>query len=94
MKKSIDSVFYVDVNGEYKPLGHIEEVELTTEECSDDLKDRYLGSNEMSFEIPIESIQCGNKNPYRFLASGGDKGRYNGMTLKEDGYLSAENGWI
>lgn len=80
--------FCVEVDGKFVPLGHIDEMELTSVEEKDI---RALGQTE-SFECKLE-IE-GNKNPNRLFMSGFNKGYYNGLTLKEDGYLSPENGWV
>lgn len=72
-------------------IGEIKDIDLTPEESGID--DMFKGGSE-SFECEIEIKAKGGLDPFKYLMSGGDKGRYNGMVLKEDGYLSPENGWI
>ena len=86
-------IFFGTLDGkEIGSLDTISEVELTAENEKSDFLSRHSESFEC--EMKLESVNCGAKDPYRFLASGCDQGRYNGMTLKEDGYLSPKNGWI
>ena len=74
-------------------LGEIKEIELTSEEPEiDEVFKMASESFECRCELKVEGHE--NLDPGRFLLSGGDKGLYNGMTLKEDGYLSPENGWF
>lgn len=92
------SDLYYCVDGEYKKLGKIEEIPVLTDEEieNDELAKSFVNmsnfTQEMSFDVKIECE--GDKNPIRMLMSGGDKGRYNALTLKEDGYLSPKNGWL
>ena len=79
----------MDENGEYKPVGHIEECELLSAD-DNDVKDSFLSTE------PI-GITCQIENPTDFekhIVYGGDKGRYNGHVLQRDGYLSPDNGWV
>lgn len=90
------SDLYYCVDGEYKKLGSVEKIPVLTdaELENDELAKRFIDfkSDEIEFEGKIECE--GNKNPIRMIMSGGDKGVYNSLTLKEDGYLSPENGWV
>ena len=86
----MNNQFYAEVDGKFAPIGKIESIELdeeTEEFCS------RLGQTE-SFKCEVELKAEGNKNPNRLFMSGFNKGYYNGLTLKEDGYLSPENGWV
>ena len=89
-----DLYFFVD--GEYKKLGSVDKIPVLTDEEleNDGLAKRFIDFK--SYEIEFEGkFECeGNKNPIRMIMSGGDKGLYNALTLKEDGYLSPENGWV
>ena len=82
-------VYFMDENGEYKPVGHIEEGELLSAN-DNDVENSFLSTD------PIE-ITCQIENPTdieKHIVYGGDKGRYNGHVLQRDGYLSPENGWV
>ena len=89
-----DLYFFVD--GEYKKLGSVDKIPVLTDEEleNDELAKRFIDFK--SYEIEFEGkFECeGNKNQMRMIMSGGDKGLYNALTLKEDGYLSPENGWV
>lgn len=90
------SDLYYCVDGEYKKLGRVDKIPVLTdvELENDELAKRFIDFK--SYEIEFEGkFECeGNKNPIRMMMSGGDKGLYNSLTLKEDGYLSPENGWV
>lgn len=90
------SDLYYCVDGEYKKLGRVDNIPVLTDEEleNDELAKRFIDSK--SYEIEFKGkFECeGNKNPIRMIMSGGDKGLYNALTLKEDGYLSPKNGWV
>lgn len=89
---------YYCVDGEYKKLGKVENIPTLSavELENDELANRYVNMDSWKQEIEFKGkLECeGNKNPRRMIMSGGDKGLYNSLTLKEDGYLSPENGWV
>ena len=66
-------------------LGHISDIELTPEE--EEIADRLGVEESFSFSIP-ESEQD------KLLRSMLGQSSYNSMKLKQDGYLSPENGWF
>ena len=82
-------LYYKNEDGEYKPLGHIEEISLSEEEADCDIKDRFLSTEPIELECQIE-----NPTDIEKIIYGGDKGRYNGHVLQRDGYLNPENGWV
>lgn len=88
-------VYFGTIDGkELRPLGEVGEIELTSEESGiDDIK-RFSEGRSDSFECEVKLEKVGKLDPWRFLASGCDQGTYNSMTLKEDGCLNPENGWI
>lgn len=75
---------------ELKPLETINEAELSVD--SDDGIYHFL-KNE-SFEAKITLEHSGGLDPYRVLASGGDRSTYNALTLREEGKLTPRNGWL
>lgn len=79
---------------ELRPLETIETIELTPEDSGIDDKMRFLEGKSESFECELTLKIKDGLDPYRFLASGGNRGLYNGLALKEDGRLSPENAWI
>ena len=88
-------------DGEYHELSRINEIELNPEQIEtstlqdiDDIVQKIGQTQTFEASMPTLEVECGKLNPWRYLASGCDKSRYNAMTLKEDGYLSKENGWI
>lgn len=95
MRTFNECFFYKNDDGEYKSLGNIEDIPtLSSEdlETEDEWVRNFVNGTEMSFECQIE-LENG-KNLGRFLRAGCDRGRYNGLTLKEEGYLNPENGWV
>ena len=76
---------------EVKPLGEVKEIELSSEESEDMETCGKAGSFECKFKL--EEREDG-LNPYRILASGFDRSTYNSMTLREEGKLTPENGWL
>ena len=90
------SDLYYCLGGEYKKLSRVDSIPVLTDEEleNDELAKRFIDSK--SYEIEFKgNFECeGNKNPIRMIMSGGDKGLYNALTLKEEGYLSPENGWV
>lgn len=85
----MNNLYFMDLDGKYKPVGHVEEVELT---CDGDPEEysRLLKSETMEFTATIENPEEFEKH----IVYGGDKGRYNGHVLHRDGYLSQKNGSI
>lgn len=91
----MDDFYYKDDKGEYKKVGSLENIAISSSEdleTEDEWVRNFINGTEMSFECQME-LENG-KDLGRFLRAGCDKGRYNGLTLKEEGYLSPENGWI
>lgn len=87
--------YYKNDEGEYKKLGNAEDIPVLSSEdleIEDEAVRSFINGTEMSFECTIENN--GKLNPLRQIASGGDRGIYNGMTLRADGYLSGENAWL
>ena len=79
---------------ELRPLDEIKTIELTPEESGSDDRLRFYEGRSDSFRCELELKSENGLDPYRVLASGGNRGLYNGMTLKEEGKLTPENGWI
>lgn len=74
-------------NGEYLPIGELKEVDISDDLSDDTEYKRFLSSKPMEFRCEIE-----NSDEIMKCLLG--QGRYNAMKLKQDGYLSPENGWI
>lgn len=74
------------------PLGEVKDIELTPEESAE-CKKWGRAADSFECEIKLEAREDG-LDPWRILASGGDKSTYNAMTLKEEGKLTPENGWL
>lgn len=92
----IDHIFVSTPDGELHELGKISEADISLSE-EEIKKSDSLFSSEIEFKGEMKLTMAEGKrelNPYRYLASGGDKSAYNAMTLREEGYLSPKNGWI
>ncbi len=88
-------LYYMDDDGEYKKLGDVKDIPIITDselEKESEAVRNFIQCKEISIECTIENN--GKLNPLRQIASGGDSGIYNGMTLMADGYLSGENAWL
>lgn len=89
-----DAQFYIEQDGELKPLGSLNEVELTTieEDNTDNVQMRYLDTKPFSTSFTIDDKSV--EEIWKYVVFGGDRGRYNGYVLHRDGYLSPENAWM
>lgn len=76
--------FYVKQNDKYIPLAEITDVDLEIDIKKDNVTLKHILSCE-----PMEMSFCGvvederGRNVVRLIASGNNKGIYNGLTLKE-----------
>ena len=85
--------FYVERNGEYHKLAEISDCDLQVIEQGKDCDYVHeFTSESMSFVGVVEDKR--GRNVVRMICSGGDRGLYNGLTLKEEGYLSPKNAWL
>lgn len=92
----LSNVCFMDENGEYKPVGHIEEGELLSAK-DNDVENSFLRTDPSFLSTDPIEITCQIENPTdieKHIVYGGNKGRYNGHVLQRDGYLSPENGWV
>ena len=82
-------------DGEFKRLDHIDNVtlEVDAKDDSDGYK-RNFNSEPITLDGMITVEDEKGRNVVRLIASGGDRGIYNGMTLAEDGYLGLDNAWL
>lgn len=78
---------------ELRPLGEVSEAELSSEEPGEDFGFLRGKADSFEYEFKLEDREDG-LNPIRMIASGFDRGRYNSMTLREEGKLTPENGWL
>lgn len=79
---------------EVHKLGYISDIELASEESVDDVKRRFLDDRIEFSGCELQLKHKDGLDPWKYLASGGNRGVYNGLVLKEEGYLSSKNGWI
>lgn len=78
--------FLYSVDGEhFEELGHVTDIELSAEE--EEIAERYYVSD--SFEVSIPKSE--SDKLFRSILG---QSAYNSMKLKQDGYLSPENGWF
>lgn len=92
----LDHIFVSTPGGELHELGEISEADISLSEEEIKRSDSLFSSEiELKGEMKLTMAEGKRElNPYRYLASGGDKSAYNAMTLREEGYLSPKNGWI
>lgn len=76
---------YCSVDGKVGKLGYISDIELTPEE--EEIADRLSVEESFSFSIP-------ESDKDRLVRSILGQSSYNSMKLRQDGYLSPENGWF
>lgn len=86
----MNNLYYMDSDGEYKPLASIDSVDLTLSDEEKEKFERLWKSETWECDIQIENQEEFEKK----VVYGGDRGRYNGHILQKDGYLSPENGWM
>lgn len=77
-----------------QPMSEIKEMDLTSEEDAKELQPMVKALESFECDVDIKIVGHENLNLCRYIASGFDQGRYNGMTLREEGHLSPDNGWI
>ena len=85
--------FFVKVGNEYQPLGELKEIDLTTDKETPTTTNK-LSTESLSFSCDCTFEDVDGLNVVRKLMSGGDKGLYNGLTLKEEGKLTPKNAWL
>lgn len=74
------------IDGEhFEKIGHVSDIELTAEE--EEIAERLFVSDSFEFSIPESESD-------KLLRSILGQSAYNSMKLKQDGYLSPENGWF
>lgn len=76
----------ISIDGEhYEKLGYVSDIELTAEE--EEIAERLFVSESFDF-----SISESERDKLQRSVLG--QSSYNSMKLKQDGYLSPENGWF
>lgn len=78
---------------ELHPLCEIKDSELSLGK-DEEMRNFIKRPRTSTFTLKCEITGPEGLNSERFFKSGMDQGTYNSMTLKEEGYLSPENGWI
>ena len=76
---------YCSVDGKVGKLGHISDIGLTPEE--EEIAERLSTEETFSFSIT-------ESDKDRLIRGMLGQSSYNSMKLKQDGYLSPENGWF
>ena len=84
------NVYFATADGDYKSIGHIEEMDLTVESEESEELSRFMSQEPIEITVEIENPEDIEKH----IVYGGDRGRYNGHVLHRDGYLNGENGWL
>ena len=84
--------FMQDDKGVFYKVNEIQNITALTETSMN--KSQMINTEPMSITFTGEILDSDGKNAIRKLIAGGDKGIYNGLTLKEEGYLSIENAWL
>ena len=84
----MENVYFATADG--KPIGHVEEIDLTVESEESEELSRFMSQEPIEFAAEIAIPEEFMKH----VVYGGDKGLYNGYVLKRDGYLNGENGWL
>lgn len=76
----------ISIDGEhFEKLGYVSDIELTAEE--EEIAERLFVSESFDFSISESESD-------KLLRSVLGQSSYNSMKLKQDGYLSPENGWF
>lgn len=86
----MENVYFATADGDFKPIGHVEEIDLTVESEESEELSRFMSQEPIEIAAEIEISEEFMKH----VVYGGDRGRYNGHVLHRDGYLSGENGWL
>lgn len=84
------NVYFAMADGDFKPIGHVEEIDLTVESEESEELSRFMSQEPIEITVEIENPEEIEKH----IVYGGDRGRYNGHVLHRDGYLNGENGWL
>lgn len=87
--------FYIKHNDKFVPLAEIKDVDLEIDEKKDNVTLKHILScepMEMSFTGVVEDEK--GRNVVRLIASGSNRGLYNGLTLREEGHLGVDNAWL
>lgn len=82
---------YLKDNGEFKKVNKIDESILLSDDSLE--KVSAIGSP-IKMTFTGEIIDKDGLDVIRKIRSGGDRGIYNGLTLKEEGKLTPLNAWL
>lgn len=88
----MDKLYIQDLHtNKVVPLDRIQTIsDITVEDTS--LVERLGSTETITLEGTVEDAK--GRNVGRLFASGFDRGRYNGLTLKEEGQLTPFNAWL
>lgn len=77
----------ISIDGEhFEKLGYVSDIELTAEE--EEIAERFFGPD--SIELTAQAPELNMDGLVRSMLG---QSAYNSMKLRQDGYLSPENGW-
>lgn len=80
--------FLYSVDGEhFEELGHVTDIELSAEE--EEIAERFFVPD--SIELTVQAPELNMDGLVRSMLG---QSAYNSMKLRQDGYLSPENGWF
>lgn len=80
--------FLYSVDGEhFEELGHVTDIELSAEE--EEIAERLYMSEPVEITAQVEALDMDG-----LVRSMLGQSAYNSMKLRQDGYLSPENGWF
>lgn len=80
--------FLYSVDGEhFEKLGHVTDIELSAEE--EEIAERFFVPD--SIELTVQAPELNMDGLVRSMLG---QSAYNSMKLRQDGYLSPENGWF
>lgn len=80
--------FLYSVDGEhFEELGHVTDIELSAEE--EEIAERFFTPDSIEFTMQAPELDMDG-----LVRSMLGQSAYNSMKLRQDGYLSPENGWF
>lgn len=80
--------FLYSVDGEhFEELGHVTDIELSAEE--EEIAERFFVPDTIELTAQVEALDMDG-----LVRSMLGQSAYNSMKLRQDGYLSPENGWF
>lgn len=84
--------FYCKYKGEYKEITSITDSDISI--ADDELEKISAIGSPIEMTFTGEIVDKDGLNVVRKIVSGGDRGIYNGLTLREEGELTPKNAWL